>query len=440
MKRILLLLVFLSLSLPLYSSDKASIKVGISCDLSDRYGEVGKAYLAGWQTYFKKINKERGGLDGKKIIWKVLDDRSNPERAVKNTEELLAWGADVLAGYVGPDCTSSVVDYIEENKKEINLFFPLNGGKFIKENLRNRLYSIDPLFSDESDLLFSYFVTEQRSDNWGIVYDDSYSAQYVKQVLEERLSEYALRPILVDINNDMAVTQLIEFWPDVIVVVLDPDSTYNFVKRLVDNIDAKKMPSVVIVSSAFSCENIRKISDVMPPGKFFFVQTTPYPQDRDYPLIREYLDALKKYTSETKPCFISLHGYIAAKIMCNILAKSGDTSVYSVSQIAESIDNDVGIGKDIRFTSVIHRIPIGVGLFQIIGKSPEIREVLWESFSHRNCDVGKEFRQGIEKRPKKSIVSSVGKETKPTNSGDSLDQSSEASSVSVEIKDVAPAN
>ena len=443
MRRVLLIVLFLLASVPLYAKEKESIKIGISCDLSGKYGKVGKVYIDGWKAYFKKVNKENNGINGKKVEWKVLDDKGDPNKTVEKTKELLSWGADVLAGYVGPDCTNSAVDYIERKKIEIPLFFPLNGGRFIKENLREMIYSIDPTYKDEADILFSYFVTEKHTHNWGIVYDDSYFAEYVKRVLEEKLSEYALRPILVDISNEMAVTQLIEFWPDVIVIVMDPESTYNFVKRLADNIDARKMPSVVIVSSAALCENIKKISDIMPPNKFFFIQTTPHPKDTSYLVVREYLEALKRYMPGSKPCFISLHGYIAAKLMCNILAKAGNLSVYSISQVAEGIDNDIGIGKTIRFTYVIHRVPIGVGLFLITGKGPRIKEVMWKDFSYKSGDAGKEF--GVEKKDStgKTEITSKGREDKTVDRATSSVGSPLPSgpvSVSVDIKDVAPAN
>ncbi len=367
------------------SGNKDSVKVGISCPLTGPLSKIGKGYLEGWELYFKKANSE-GGINGKRIEWKVLDDGGEEAKAESNTKSLIDWGADVLAGYVGGPAVRAAVDYIEREGEEVAFFFPLTSERFIKEDIKDKLYSIDPFYFDEIELMLTYFMREKGIYNMGIVYDDTCTSKFLADEVKYYISKFGVKPIMVNVNDTMARTQLIEFHPDLIVLAASTDESMVFFEEMIKKIDAKRFPYVVAFSSVFPWSYIKKIADKIVGCKFYFTQVVPHPKDLRYEVVREYLEAIHRFSPDIKPCFISLHGYIAAKLMVEILRKAKGTSVFKIFTLAEATPIDVGLDKPVRFSPVLHRIPLGVGLFCVKDKGPRIQRVLWNDFYYKGDD------------------------------------------------------
>ena len=408
-------------SLTAEAKEKDTVKVGISCPLTGPLSKVGKVYLEGWELYFKKANHE-GGVNGKRIEWKVLDDGSDDAKAEANTKALLDWGADVLAGYVGGPAVRAAVDYLEEEEKEVAFFFPLTDERFIKETIKDRLYSIDPLYVEEIDLMLTYFMREKGIYNLGIVYDETKSSRLLANQVWYYVSKFGVKPIMVNVSDTMARTQLIEFHPNLVVLTATTDNSMKFLQEMIEKIDAKRFPYVVAFSSVFPCSYIRKIANKIVGCKFYFTQVVPHPKDIRYEVVREYLEAIRRFSPDIKPCFISLHGYIAGKLMVEILRKAKGTSVFKIFTLAEATPIDVGLDKPVRFSPALHRIPLGVGLFCVKDKGPKIQRVLWNDFYYKADDdtidkVVSKIRSNEGLEEKKATVSvkitSVSVEGKP---------------------------
>ena len=85
------------------------IVLGQSVALSGPAAELGREMQLGAQLYFDSINAS-GGIRGRKIVLKTLDDGYEPARAEANTRRFIDEG-DVLAlfGYVGtPTAAASI--------------------------------------------------------------------------------------------------------------------------------------------------------------------------------------------------------------------------------------------------------------------------------------------------------------------------------------------
>ncbi len=397
----ILAMLFVFFPLVSIQAEQNEIRVGISCPLSGSYGEMGRVFSEGWSVYFQKIN-DQGGILGKKIRWKILDDSFSLEKVRKNLEYFLYdWHADILAGFFGLLPVMEVVDYLERNKVNKLFVFPMTGTPFIKENIRDRLYSIDPLFNDEVRILLDYFLSTKDVSSWAIVYREDPSILVVRDMIAKELARMGIRASMVEVGDQGQVASLLGNPPDVLILVLPTEDGYDFLKKLVEKVNGSILPDVVAISSVFPCSYIKKISFLMPEGKFYFLQTVPHPLDTEYPVVKEYLEDLKKY-GRTKPCFISLHGYISAKLLCEMLKMSNGRAE------VEAIDNAVlgrpithiGVRKALRFSQWIHRVPVGVGLFVVEDKGPKIREILWEDFTHKRCGSQRVFFGG-----KKTTVS-----------------------------------
>ena len=92
------------------------IKLGQSMPYSGNasaYGLVGKAMVA----YFEKLNKEQGGINGRKVTLISLDDAFSPPKAVEATRKLVEQD-DVLAifGTIGTATNTAIHRYLNSKK------------------------------------------------------------------------------------------------------------------------------------------------------------------------------------------------------------------------------------------------------------------------------------------------------------------------------------
>ncbi len=82
----------------------------------------------------------------------------------------------------------------------------------------------------------------------------------------------------------------------------------------------------------------------------------PYPESSASAVL-QYRDLLKKYYPEEMPTFVSLEGYVAAKLLCAALEKTGPdlTSERLVDAIENIRDLDFGLGARITFGPSDHQ-------------------------------------------------------------------------------------
>src|SRR5579859_4017563 len=78
---------------------KPPLVIGISMSLSGDFADMAKPALRGYQLWADTVNA-RGGLLGRKVDLKVVDDASNPTQAVTNYENLIS--ADKVSLVFGP--------------------------------------------------------------------------------------------------------------------------------------------------------------------------------------------------------------------------------------------------------------------------------------------------------------------------------------------------
>lgn len=78
----------------------ASFKIGFNDDLSGPIAFAGTANQAGFMSYIDYVNKEQGGVDGKQIEVKALDNRADGAVALSNYRDLArSYKALATAGY-----------------------------------------------------------------------------------------------------------------------------------------------------------------------------------------------------------------------------------------------------------------------------------------------------------------------------------------------------
>ena len=294
------------------------IILGQSCALSGPAENLGLEMRAGLLAAFSKINDE-GGVDGRDIILISRDDGYEPDRAIRNTRELVQdENVFMLIGEVGTPTSEAVVPLVEEWK--IPFFAPFTGAEFLRVPFRNYVINVRASYIQEMERLVSYLTQVKKIKRIACFYqNDSYGFSGLKGMeiaLKKRgmslvskgsyeRNTVAVMGALRDINRAD---------PEAIILVGAYSACAEFIKLSKSKIKKKQIYCNI---SFVGTKSLQKA--LGEHGRDVIVsQVVPYPEDSEIPLVKEYTEAMGKYQHDYPISFISLEGYIAGKLFFQI--------------------------------------------------------------------------------------------------------------------------
>src|SRR2546422_590227 len=141
------------------------------------YGTIGNAELA----YFTYVNGQ-GGVNGRKINFKILDDAYNPAQTVPLTKQLVE-NDQVFAMFsgLGTQDQVSVRDYL--NSKKVPQLFVATGATTWGKDFSSNQWTLSwqPPYQGESHIYAQDVLKNHASAKIGVLYqNDDYGLDYVK--------------------------------------------------------------------------------------------------------------------------------------------------------------------------------------------------------------------------------------------------------------------
>lgn len=142
------------------------------------YGTIGNAELA----YFTYINNTQGGVNGRKITFKILDDAYNPAQTVPLTKQLVEQDK-VFAMFsgLGTQAQTSVRDYL--NTQKVPQLFVATGATTFMLDYSQHNYSIgwQPPYQGEARIYAKDVIANHPNAKIGVLYqNDDYGQDYLK--------------------------------------------------------------------------------------------------------------------------------------------------------------------------------------------------------------------------------------------------------------------
>ncbi|HYN94003.1 MAG TPA: amino acid ABC transporter substrate-binding protein [Pilimelia sp.] len=133
------------------------IRVGISLPLTGDFAEPGKGIQRGYEAWAKIVN-DKGGLHGRKVELKVLDDQSNADRVVADYEQLL--GKDGVDLVFGPFSSRLVVPSARVAQEYGMLFVEPAGAapEVFEQGFKNLFYAAPAVANDHYNHLATYLL------------------------------------------------------------------------------------------------------------------------------------------------------------------------------------------------------------------------------------------------------------------------------------------
>ena len=184
-----------------------SILIGATVPLSGpaaAYGTIAKASDA----YFHYVN-DNGGVNGRQISYKYLDDAYNPAQTVPLTKQLVEQdGVFLTFGGLGTQDQTSVRDYL--NSKKVPQIIVATGATTFAAEFEKYPYTYgwQPVYQGESLIYAQYLMKNSPNAKVGVIYqNDDYGQDYLDG-LTKGLGNKAAEMIVDKESNDVGAPDL----------------------------------------------------------------------------------------------------------------------------------------------------------------------------------------------------------------------------------------
>ncbi len=313
--------------------------LGQSVALSGPAAELGREMQLGAQLYFDSINSA-GGIRGRKIVLKTLDDGYEPARAEANTRRFID-DNDTLAlfGYVGTPTAAASIPLAANAR--IPFFGAFTGAELLRSPFNRYIFNVRASYYDETELIVKQLTAEGLTRIAVFHQNDAYGQAGlagVERALTARKMTVAAKATVERNSNDVrsAVDQMMAAKPEAIIMV----STYGSCAEFIKQTKAKGLLARYANVSFVGTKALAKALGSVGSG-VMISQVVPSPTSEKYPWIMEYQRLIKAKGAELS--YTSLEGFIAARIMVEALKRGGDTSREALIRSLESM-KDISLG------------------------------------------------------------------------------------------------
>jgi len=314
------------------------ILLGQSVALSGPAAELGREMQLGAQLYFDSINAS-GGIRGRKIVLKTLDDGYEPARAEANTRRLIDDEVLALFGYVGTPTAAASIPLATNAK--LPFFGAFTGAELLRSPFNRYIFNVRASYFDETELIVKQLTAEGLTRIAVFHQNDAYGQAGlagVERALTARKMTVAAKATVERNSNDVnaAVERMLATKPEAIIMV----STYGSCAEFIKQTKARGLLARYANVSFVGTKSLAKA--LGPAGTGVMIsQVVPSPSSEKYPWVVEYQRMIKAKGGELS--YTSLEGFIAARIMVEALKRGGDASREALIRALESMQ-DISLG------------------------------------------------------------------------------------------------
>ena len=351
------------------------IFLGMSAAFSGPSRGLGSELYRGAMAYFNHVN-ENGGVAGRKITLKLYDDGYQPDPCVRNTMKLmLEDNVFLLFGYVGTPTVTRVLPLLKKFQDErVYLFFPFTGAQPQREPpYGDFAFNLRASYRQETAGLVNNFLAAGKRRIAVFYQADAYGRSGwagVRAALDrhgERLAGEATYRRGQRFTGSMRqqVEILKAASPDAVICIGSYAACAAFAR---DAVDLNLRIPIANLSFVGSENLLQLLSEGREDAETYTrylvnSQVVPSYEDTSIPAVQEYRQLMAHYDpavpeelvkepySPFPQSFVSLEGFLDAKLMTEILRRLGgeldrdglEEAVFSVE------DYDLGIGEKVSF-------------------------------------------------------------------------------------------
>ena len=356
---------------------------GMSTALSGPAGDLGRNMRNGVLCAFHEANR-RGGVRGRRVHLRAVDDGYEPARTVPNVKGLIADSSILgMIGNVGTPTAIAAIPLVRVGK--IPFFGAYTGAGILRRQPPERyVINYRASYAEETAAMVQALVRDARiapsriafftqRDGYG---DAGFSggvaalkAHGVKNPLEIPHGRYERNTIAVE--GGLAELLQVETAPQAVIMVGAYAPCAAFIKLAHEVGFTPLFLNVSFVGAAPLARALGKDGEGV-----MITQVVPH-YESQLPLVVEYRRALKSYESELRPSFGSLEGYIAGRILLRSLASmKGAATREKVIDALEALGRfDIGLGQALLLDAKHHQASHRV--WPTIVRGGRVRPLVW---------------------------------------------------------------
>lgn len=305
----------------LAQTDK-TIVLGQSAPFSGPAELLGNQYHQGARLYFDALNA-KGGVHGRSIELKRLDDGMDPERCAANTRRFIGDGVFALFGYVGTATSLAALPLATE--AQVPFFAPYSGAQALREPYNRYAIHLRASYFDETAAIV------KQTHSVGITriavfhQNDAYGKSGLEDVVRA-MAPLNLKPVAsasVQGNNaaDMApaLKQILAASPEAIIQIGAYKACATFVRLARRSGYGGNFYNLSFVDTQALSDELGAVARGV-----IVSQVMPFPYSSVTPIATEFLGALQASgLVATSPSYSGMEGYVAAKVFTEAVRRAG---------------------------------------------------------------------------------------------------------------------
>jgi len=288
------------------------IILGQSAAFSGPAAELGIQFYHGAKLWFDQFNA-LGGVAGKTIEIKALDDGYEPDRCVANTQKLIAEDVFALFGYIGTPTSLAALPLL--TKAQMPFIAPFTGAMGLRQPFNRNVFHLRASYNDETALIVKQ-LTNLGLHKIGVFYQNDAYGKAGLDGVTLAMADLGLKPVAqatVERNSVDVVASiktLLAASPEAIVQISAYKSCAAFIREAHKTGFGGTFYNVSFVGTQALSDELGKEG-----AGVVISQVVPSPYYTASPIMREFSESIKNGGAKVQANFSSMEGYLAAKVV-----------------------------------------------------------------------------------------------------------------------------
>ncbi len=301
------------------ADSRARILLGQSAAMTGPAAQLGIQFHAGAKVLFDRVNAA-GGINGKVIELKTLDDGYEPDRCAANTKKLIEEDVFSLFGYIGTP-TSVVALPLATNAK-IPFIAPFTGAQALREPFNRYAFHVRASYYDETARIVNQLYAVGMK-NIAVFYQNDAYGQAGLAGVNRALAAVNSKPVALatvernSVDVAAAVRTIVAAKPEAVVQISAYKSCAAYIR------EARKAGSGAQFFNVSFVGTAALANELGPDARGVVVsQVMPFPFAAVTPLSAEFIKAASAGKVDLN--YSSMEGYVAAKVFVEALRRAGN--------------------------------------------------------------------------------------------------------------------
>ena len=312
-------------ALPAHSADGITSKeilIGQNITLEGGKNDYGVAALAGMQSYLKVVNA-RGGVNGRQIVLKTLDDDNKGAKAETNARQLVEKDqVFALFGSIEGGPSTAVMKVASE--LNVPFFGPMAGPPTLRRPFQSMVFPVRAEHRDEFRALIAHAKTLgikkiaflRVDTDTGVLHLNNVKA-ICKELGMDLVADLPFKSDTTDAQFEKMADELQKTGAQ----MMFNHGGIGPYEKVIRMARAKGVKTAFYGVNSGSAQMVKKMGELS--HGMIFAQVVPSPWERKTAITREYQEEFSRFKPGQDFSYASLEGYITAKALVAALKLAG---------------------------------------------------------------------------------------------------------------------